>query len=274
MRIDIFMLIKVARMPNFIIIETDPSGERLYQTCRAGHDDYVTQLDQQQQWDKTLKALETLDPDLFKSKGYQNLKGLLMTSAILTIASADLSIVVSSLYISKQRLEQAFYMKSAYLIIYETYIAYQNKQRLFKDEAVEAGGDFVAKHLAASTDWRKFINDFKLATEVKAVRNQTGGHIHHDFGEWHATICGLDPQYTADMLNAFLSCLQAIQHLLNNLLARRFSMLLAEGEASKNRTLKMLNDMEVLQEKINLNQAENNKLDLDFSIVRNMLSKS
>jgi hypothetical protein len=211
-----------------IIIETDPAGRRLYQTCQEGFALYTQQLDQQQQWSVMLKVLEEHNPELFKTTGYQHLKGLLMTMSLLCIAATDLSVVVSALYLAKQRLEQIFYMKSAYLIIYETYIAFHNKQLLIKNEAAEAGEELQTMHQRVSTAWRKFVNDFKVGTEVKKIRHQTGGHIHQNFSEWYTAVCSLEPQYTAAMLIAFLAWIQDSQKLINPLLQRRFSLLQPE----------------------------------------------
>ena len=260
-------------MSTQIIIETDASGQRLYQTCKDGHALYITQLDQQRQWQATLSYLEERNPELFKTMGYQNLKGLLMTTALMTIAASDLSVVASSLYLAKLRLEQIFYMKSAYLIVYETYIAYKDKQRLIKEEAVEAGKEFQTVHQQVSTAWRKFVIDFKVATEVKTIRHQTGGHIHQNFGEWYAAVCSLEPQYTANMLIAFLNCIKAIQDLVNPLLECRLSLLQEAGNKANEQSWDLVEKMEALQEMFNAKQPDDQKLNLDFSLLKNLLTR-
>ncbi|GGH23867.1 hypothetical protein [Mucilaginibacter phyllosphaerae] len=260
-------------MNSQIIIETDPAGQRLYEICQEGFALYTQQLDQQQQWSATLNLLEERNPELFKTMGYQQLKGLLMTTSLLCIAATDLSVVVSALYLAKQRLEQIFYMKSAYLIIYETYIAFQDKQLLIKNEAAEAGAELQAAHLRVSTAWRKFVNDFKVGTEVKKIRHQTGGHIHQNFSEWYTAVCRLEPQHTTNMLIAFLAWIQDSQNLVNPLLQRRLSLLQETGKQANEKTWELLWKMEDLQKKVNIIQPEGNKLDLDFSLLRNLLKR-
>jgi hypothetical protein len=254
-----------------IIIETNPAGQRLYETCQAGFALYTQQLDRQQQWSITLKILEERDLELFKTMGYQQLKGLLMTTSLLCIAATDLSVVVSALYLAKQRLEQIFYMKSAYLIIYETYIAFQDKQLLIKNEAAEAGGELQATHQRVSIAWRKFVNDFKVGTEVKKIRHQTGGHIHQDFSEWYTAVCSLEPQYTANMLIAFLAWIQDSQNLINPLLQRRLRLLQTSGRMANSNSLELIAKMEGTLEKINASNSKE-RLDFDFSALKAILN--
>jgi|GEM_PF-3713885 len=256
-----------------IIIETDASGQRLYQICQEGHELYVRQLDQQQQWHATLSFLEKRNPELFKKMGYDALKSLLMTSALMTIAAADLSVVVSSLYLAKLRLEQIYYMKSAYLIVYETYMAYKDKQRAIMEAAVEAGGELLATQQQVSTQWRQFLNEYKVDTEIKTIRHHTGGHIHQDFGEWYQIVCSLEPRHTANMLIAFLSCVQNIQDLLNLLLERKFALVQVAGKKTNEQASELIEKMEVIQEKINTRQPADQKLNLDFSLLKKLFNR-
>jgi hypothetical protein len=261
-------------MTSQIIIETDSAGQRLYETCRAGFALYTQQLDQQQQWSATLNLLEERNPELFKTMGYQQLKGLLMTTSLLCIAASDLSVVVSALYLAKPRLEQIYYMKSAYLIIYETYIAFRDKQLLIKEEAAEAGEELQAAHLRVSTAWCKFVTDFKVGTEVKKIRHQTGGHIHQNFSEWYTTVCSLEPQHTANMLIVFLAWVQDSQNLINPLLQRRLSLLQNAGKKANEHTLELIEKMETMQANVNVSKTDDEKLNLDFSLLRNLLNHS
>ncbi|MFD2871986.1 hypothetical protein ACFS5N_05870 [Mucilaginibacter ximonensis] len=244
-----------------IIIQTNPAGKRLYQACQDGFAVYAAQLDQVQQWSGTLKFLEERDNAIFEKLGYQNMKGLMTTSSLLTIAASDLSIIVSALYLTKQRLEQIYYMKSAYLIVYETYMAFQGKQQLLKKEVNEADEELQAKHKLIIKSWRKFIADFKLDSDVKNVRHKTGGHINTDFSEWYAIVLSLDPQHTANMLIAFTQIIQDLQFLLNPLIQRRLNSILTAGNQAKERSMNMVEKMEQMVPQ------------LDFSALKDIINK-
>ncbi|WP_199118917.1 hypothetical protein [Pedobacter sp. ASV28] len=258
-------------MDEQIIINTNAAGKNLYETTNETYGFYQERLDSLNRWIADLDIYESLDLKYQTGQNFQTLKGLYSLDALVTIASVDLSITTTELYLTKNRLKQIFYMKQVYLIVYEAYDTYNSKKQFLRSLINISQPELAQEFNAIALLERNFIKDFKLNTLIKNVRHKVAGHINKDFRLWYDTVTSLDPQYTADMAIAFLKAFMPLQQLTMKLSGIEHDKFLKYSAESNKAANKIIDKIENLMIDVNSRQPEELKLNLDIQAARDLL---
>jgi len=257
-----------------IVIETNNAGVGLYNSAIESLNFYAGHLDQLNEWNKMLDELMILKAkyDIDYGVEIEDLKILISINSVLSRAIADLHLISCELYLSKIRLKQIFYIKHAYLIIYETFENLNKQQSFLNRLAKEAGDTFSANFKKWVNKKKEFFKKYNLEKSIRTIRDKLAGHIEMDFNLWYETVLSVDPGYTASLIIDYMKILEPLQSLTTKLV-----YLYKDNMSNANRNLKqknnnMLDQLELLVQKINDQQPEGNKLEIDLSSLRNLLS--
>jgi len=137
---------------------------------------------------------------------------------LITIAHLDLITSNKSLDNSKSDWERIFFIKSIYLVIYETLVTYE-KYRQFINEYTNTKAPELKSNLdQLSTDIKNFKKYFQYTSYVNLIRKNIIGHISKDFSLYYDTIRQFDGGKTAQMSIAFFKVIQALQNYSTELL--------------------------------------------------------
>ena len=91
---------KTPNMTEKVIIETDPSGKNLYEATNEICSFYQSHLDKINTWIVDLDRFKEIDQKYHTRLDFITLKSLYSLDALVTIASVDLSITSSELYLN------------------------------------------------------------------------------------------------------------------------------------------------------------------------------
>jgi len=258
-------------MEEKIVIVTDASGKKLYETTNETNEFYQNRLDQLNRWITDLDKYEELELKYKTGQDFNTLRNLYSLDALVTITSIDLSIITTELYLNKSRMKQIFYMKQVYLLIYEAYETYNSKKQFLRNLIQKSNPLLIEEFNAIGILERVFIKDFKLTTLIKNVRHKVGGHIDREFRTWYDTVITLDPHHTANMAIAFMQAFSPIQHLTMKLAGVEHEKFIKHNNDSTNSFNELLGKIEDLTAKVNEKRPDGQKLDFDMNVFRNML---
>lgn len=258
-------------MSEKIIIETDPSGINFYEVTNEICGFYQEHLDKINTWIAYLDQFGKLDQKYYTGLDFITLRNLYSLDALVTIASVDLSIISSELYLTKIRLKQIFFMKHIYLVIYETFETYNNKKQFLRNLIISYHSELIEEFNAISILEKAFNKEYKLNTAIKNVRHKVAGHINKEFREWYDTVIGLDPQYTTNMVIAFTKVFRPIHHLTMKLSGFEHKKFIEYSIESKRTANETIHNLENLINEVNARQPEGSKLDLDIERLRDLI---
>lgn len=196
-----------------IVIDTDEAGFTLYNSNIENGRDELNHIDRLNSYNNLIDQLKKINPKSIDHIELIAFKDLLNLGALLSIARLDMLMITTQLYLSKHRSQQLFYSKHAYLVIYETFTNLKAKQKNIKSYAMGTNKEINIQHDQAFKNWSKFINEYKVQTNVKEIRNNIIGHIEKDFTIWHKTALSLDHIYTLQMIVSFMNSLNQLQNL-------------------------------------------------------------
>jgi hypothetical protein len=175
-------------MDKEIIIKTTQVGVELNDSYLEGAMIYATHIDQLSNWHNSVSALERLQPGEEYLSKCKSLKSLIGLDALLCIAITDLGLITKELFVSKKVLQKIFYIKHAYLVIYETFYnlnSSSDKRKTVKDLVTNLANPDLSKKFGEITyALREFSKNFGLKSKIADVRNALAGHIHMDFNDW------------------------------------------------------------------------------------------
>jgi hypothetical protein len=255
------------------IIETDSSGKNLYDTTNEICSFYQEHLDKINTWIVDLDKFGKLDQKYHTGLDFVTLRNLYSLDALVTITSVDLSIISSELYLTKVRLKQIFFMKHIYLVIYEAFETYNNKKQFLRNLIMSYHPEFMEEFNGIGVLEKAFNREYRLNTSIKNVRHKVAGHINKEFREWYDTAISLDPQYTADMVIAFMKVFSPIQHLTMKLSGFEHQKFLENSIETKKTANETIDKIENLMNEVNSKQPEGLKLDFNIQRLRDLLKK-
>lgn len=258
-------------MSETITIETDSSGKVLYDASNEICSFYQGHLDRINTWISDLDKFGELDQKYHAGLDFVTLRNLYSLDALVTIASVDLAILSSELYLTKIRLKQIFFAKHIYLVIYEAFETYNNKKQFLRSLIIDYHPELIEEFNAILALEKAFNKEYKLNTSIKNVRHKVAGHINKEFREWYDTVITLDPQYTSDMLIAFMDVFSPIQLLTMKLSGFEHTKFLENSIESKKTANETIDKIENLMNDVNSRQPEGLKLDFDIQKLRDLL---
>lgn len=261
-------------MEQQIIIDTNGAGVKLYNSANESLNFYATHLDELNKWDKMLDELMILRTNYAIDYGVElkDLKMLISINSVLSRAIADLHLISAELYISKARLKQIFYIKHAYLIIFETFENLRAQQNFLNKTVFEAGGVFLEDFKKWTKSKKDFFKKHDLEKSIKTVRDKLAGHIELDFKLWYEMAILLDAGYTTSLIIDYMKLLEPLQSLTTQMVYLYKDNMNIAGQKLKQKNIDILNQLEQLVQKVNEQQPEGSKIEIDLSILKNLLS--
>lgn len=156
-----------------------------------------------------LKKIANLNRDLtgFVAEYKLNGKSLLdldITNAhcVATIAQLEMSLILKSLYHSKQELEKKHILKNGILIIYEV-IKSLDKFNKSLNHYSHQNNELNYEFKKYNDEIRTFKKSIDIDKEIKNIRNNIAGHINIDFVEYSNFIESVKIERTINYLIAF-----------------------------------------------------------------------
>lgn len=154
--------------------------------------------------EKSTTLLKGVNPKI-KLDEFEEIKQFNKLNALLSIATIDLSVVTKNLFQANTDWERIFFIKHAYLIIFESLKKLRPsegtpyvEQRLFS-KYKSIGPDY--------TSCIKSIDNFKQRPEFKKIentRNYVAGHIDKNFKKYYKTVSELDGQEASGLIRDFI----------------------------------------------------------------------
>lgn len=258
-------------MKEKIIIITDSSGKRLYDTNLETCEFYQEHLANLNTWISDLDEYEKINQKYRMGQDLLTLRNLYSLDALTTIAFADISITTSELYITQTRLKQIFYMKHLNLVIYEAFETYNSKKQFLNTLITKLYPNLIDEFNNIRSLEKAFNKEYKLNTLIKNVRHKAAGHINKEFRTWYDTVVSLEPEYTAEMAIAFMSVFGLIQQFIMKLTGCEHEKFIANSTESKRNANETIDKFEKLMNEVNLKQPDGLKLDLDIQAARDLL---
>jgi len=263
-------------MDEQIIIKTDLAGLRLYATAQEGLEFYASHIDQLNNWYKAIEEIQTLSVvhQITTNPHLDNLKKIISVDSLLSRALSDLNLIASELYLAKIKLQQIYYIKQAYLLIYETYENFRKQQSFISELVNILGGEFQDEFKSWLQLKKSFFKKHQIETSVRTVRDKLAGHIELDFRLWYQTTIALDSSYTFNMIIDHSKVLEPLQRLSSKLVLHLKDLMDKQALEIRQNTNEIIDKIEKTLETVNERQPEGMKLDIDIEQLRKLNKSS
>ena len=259
-----------------IIIKTTQVGVDLNDSYFEGATVYTNKIEQLNKWHNSISALELSEPGGEYLSKCKSLKSLIDLDALLCIAITDLGLITKELFLSKEILQSVFYIKHAYLVIYETFYnlnSSSNKRKILKDLVTNlASPDIILEFEEITYALREFNKNFGLETKIADIRNTLAGHIHKDFNKWYATVITLNGEETGKMISEFIKVISPLQQLSRNLLQIEMQALDKINQRIANEFDQTLSKLERVFDDLNKKIPDKDK-HFDINLLKNIFNK-
>ena len=138
-----------------------------------------------------------------------NFGKIISVCSLSTISKIDLYIISKHLLLSKYNWEKFYFLRVAFLNIYETINTYNKYNKELKKISENKN------HLPISFEdlgkrLRQFKKDNSFENQMNNVRNSTIGHISLDFNKYYDDVKSINKDQTIRMINDFISILDEI----------------------------------------------------------------
>ncbi len=105
------------------------------------------------------------------------------------------------------------------------------------------------------------------------MRDKLAGHIELDFKLWYETVLLLNPSYAADLIIDYMKLLTPLQALTTDMVYFYRNTMETTSKQLNEKNIKMFNQLEALIVEVNERQPTDGKLEIDLSILRNLIQK-
>lgn len=260
-------------MEKEITIKTTQAGVNLHNAYFESVETFSNHLDQLNKWHNLVKKFDLIKPTEEITKRSKFLKSLIDIDSLLCIAITDLGLISKELFIASVALQKSFYIKHAYLVIYETIYNFNSssdKRKVLKDLTHNSVDITLSKNFMEITNaLRTFNKKFGMETKIANIRNTLAGHIDRDFDKWYSTILSLDAQYTGEMVAEFLKIVIQLQYLSRTLLQIEMQELDRTNQRMSDDFDQTLSELEGLFNKVNKDIEDKNEY-FDINLLKNI----
>lgn len=149
--------------------------------------------------------------------------------SLLTISLLDLLVISKHLQHSRQDWEKIYFLKQAYLIIYETIDTYKAHNKILNDYFKGRFSELKSDYLEIQEELKTFRKNFSYESKIKNIRNNIAGHIEKNFSKYYDTLLILKNMNGINAINSFINILKASEELYLRLVS--LSNALAEKES-------------------------------------------
>ncbi len=143
----------------------------------------------------------------FNLSDFKEIHRLNSFKAVLSISLLDLMTVFKNMSNASQNWEYIYFIKQAYLIIYETLKSYDHYNQMLNKLVSEKYTTVKELFLEISKLIKNYKNDFGYQDEMKRIRNHTTGHIDNNFELYYKIVTSLDFVKAGEAIKAFLPLL-------------------------------------------------------------------
>ena len=259
-------------MEEQVIIQTDTAGKNLYESSLEFCEGYAAQLDQIHGWILEIDKYEQMEKVANSGQDFSIVRMLYQLQALFVIASADLSIIISQMYLCKIKLQHLFFNRQLNLCIYEAHNTYSGHKQFLRKLVNENYPDLMEEFEEIRLMEKQFVRDFKIKTTVMDIRNKVGGHIDKDFKAWHRTVSSLDGEQDGKMIIAFMSLFKQIFNLTTKLTQRQHQLFLDFSASTRASAENYLSKIQELMDEQNAKLPEGSKLDFNLQVIRDLMA--
>lgn len=134
-------------------------------------------------------------------------------NALLTISLLDLLVVCKNLCLVKEDWERIYFIKQAYLIIYETIRSFKRYNSFLHETINNKYPSFNDSYKSINVNLKLFKKEHDYNNWIELVRNKIAGHIDDDFVLYYATIAKMNGENVSVTIFHFLKILMQLQML-------------------------------------------------------------
>lgn len=145
-------------------------------------------------------------------KNTEEMEFLLDVNTMVVIAQLDLAVIFKNLIQAESRYEEIYFVKQAYLSVYESLKTFSFFQKKLK-EVFDLDGTRNSQFLAVLQDLRGFKKKHGYDTHLALIRNKVAGHIDNDFVIYHELISALEKDKALYIILDLLPILNQVQGL-------------------------------------------------------------
>lgn len=147
------------------------------------------------------KLNEFINENSFDKKAFLDLD-ISNAHCVITISQLEISIILKSLFHSKNELEKKQILKNGILIMYESIKSIDKFNKVLKDYS-ELNPNLHNDFKAYRTEIKQFKGDISFDRKIKNIRNNIAGHINTDFVEYSKFINSIKIEKTMNTLIAY-----------------------------------------------------------------------
>jgi len=145
------------------------------------------------------------------------MKEQLAFGGFLNICMMDLIVASKNLLRARQTWEEIYYVRHAYLTIYEAINTYNGFNKWIK-ETIESKSTTLRPTFDMLSDrLKKFKKDFNYSTTIAEIRNQITAHIDGNFTDFFLKVNNIDIDKAKLALREFVKILHMMQTLVKNI---------------------------------------------------------
>lgn len=200
-------------MESYVNIKTDATGKQLYQASVETCGQHALQLDRIHHWLSEIEKFEASKQKTETGHDFSTIKNLYQLQTLFIIASTDLTIITCQMHLFKTRLQHSFFNRQLNLTIYEAHDTYSSHKHFLRTLISKGYSDLETAFRKIGAEEKDFVRRFKIKSNVKEIRNKTGGHIHKDFNQWYQTVNTLDADTDIQMAITFIDLFTRIFNL-------------------------------------------------------------
>ncbi len=131
--------------------------------------------------------------------------------AFIAIAAMDLLVIRKTLFLSDQALEKVFFIKQAYLLVYETLQNYSEQSISIYNHIKNKHQHFEPAYKSLTEKIRTFKKNFGYDTTIKNIRNTVAAHRDTDLLVYYQTISMIDVLQGTQAIDVFIGILDDLR---------------------------------------------------------------
>ena len=150
--------------------------------------------------DDELDKLELKDSEM----GFSAMKTQIEFHCFLTSSLLDLLSITKGLLVSDESWQKIFYLKNAYLTIYETVKTFNSHNVNFKFIVAQEYSHLLEEYKEITLSLRVFKKEYNFDSGISKIRNSISGHSDKDFNVYYENILSLKSKKNIKAINDFM----------------------------------------------------------------------
>lgn len=164
-------------------------------------------------------GLNEISEEIIEVKILTEFEQAINFNSLITIADLESTIILKSLENSSLEAEKKYFLKLAYLIIFETFNSFDNYREELKIISLrneKLTQDFKEINIKV----KDFRNKHDFNKTIYQIRNKTIGHIDKDFKLYHSIVSNIEIKSSLKMFGEFIRILNEVFEFSTNVLSQ------------------------------------------------------